>query len=405
MFHRPSKSTKRLAALAAFATSTAIALAGCSTGTSNTSSTSASNSSSISGTCAPSEKKSSDSALKAAQEMVNKASLPVTKWDGPTTGPKAATNKSVVFIVSNASNTGDTGVQAGFKEAVKAIGWKFTSIDGGSSTSSNIAAFNQAIALKPAAIAVSSFNPDSSAPQFAAAKKAGIVVVGNHTGTGPGANSEHAALFTNITSDPVTIGQVAASCAVVASGGKVGVTVTGCGAEFIICQVKQDAMVKAIEAATGSTVLKNNSFPFEDINRQEPGVATADYQKFGSKLQYMLSINDNYFDAAIPALQSVGAQSSKPPYMIAAGDGSPAAFSRIRAGQFQIATVAEPLTEHGWQMVDEINRAFHAMPPSTFVTYPRLVTKANVDLEGGKRGTFDPANEYRTHYEELWGVK
>lgn len=402
----PKKRKSRLLMLAAGTISLGLALAGCSSGDDPEPAGSGSPASS-GATCAPSDKKWDDPKVQEAQDIVNKASLPVTEWDGPTTGPTADAGVSVVFIVSNASNTGDTAVQAGFEEAAEAVGWKVTKIDGGnSSAANNIAAFNQAIALKPAAIAVSSFNPQSAEPVFQAAADAGIIVVGNHTGEGAGPNSEHPSLFTNITSDPVAIGEVAADCAIVAAASaseSAGVTVTGCGAEFIICQIKQDAMVAETEDK-GGTVLKNNSYPFEEINRQEPGVATADYQKFGDKLGYMLSINDNYFDAAIPALQAVGVQPTSKPFMIAAGDGSPAAFDRIRAGEFQIATVAEPLNEHGWQMVDEVNRALHGEEASPFVTYPRLVTIANVDDEGGDQNTFDPANNYRDEYKKIWGV-
>ena len=36
------------------------------------------------------------------------------------------------------------------------------------------------------------------------------------------------------------------------------------------------------------------------------------------------------------------------------------AFQRIREKQYQVATVAEPLHLHGWQTIDELNRAFSA---------------------------------------------
>jgi ribose transport system substrate-binding protein len=90
--------------------------------------------------------------------------------------------------------------------------------------------------------------------------------------------------------------------------------------------------------------------------------------------------------------------------MIAAGDGSPAAFARIRTGQYQIATVAEPLNEHGWQMADEINRALNDKPPSGYVTFPHLVTIANVNLDDGQNNTFNPPNGYEKHYLKIWGV-
>ena len=356
-------------------------------------------------TCSTKSAATSEPAVASALKIVQKASLPVTKWDGPTQGPKAHAGATVVYIASNASNTGDTAPYVGLQQAAAQLGWKLSFIDGKGSGSANLNALSQAIALHPSAIVVSSFDAHSSEPLFAQAKAAGIPVIGNHTGNGAGFQPDYPDLFTNITSDPVTIAQVAADCAIVASGGKAGVTIVGCGAEFSICQVKQDAMKKAIEACKGCSVLANETFPFEDITQQEPGLATADNQKFSGRLTYMLSINDLYWDSAIPALQAAGVKPSGPPAMIAAGDGSPAAFARIRKGQFQIATVAEPLQEHGWQMADEVNRAINHASPSTFVTYPRLVTKENVDSEGGNKGTFDPANNYRKQYEAIWGVQ
>ena len=118
----------------------------------------------------------------------------------------------------------------------------------------------------------------------------------------------------------------------------------------------------------------------------------------------MLSINDIYFDAAIPALKALGVGPAGPPAMIAAGDGSPAAFKRIRAGQYQIATVAEPLNEHGWQMADELNRAMAGKQPSGYVTYPHITTIQNVDSEGGDQNTYDPGNGYRDAYKKIWAV-
>ena len=60
---------------------------------------------------------------------------------------------------------------------------------------------------------------------------------------------------------------------------------------------------------------------------------------------------------------------------------------------------------HGWQLIDELNRAFNGEAPSGFVTKVHLVTKANVDADGGKDNRFDPSNDYRGHYKAIWGVQ
>ncbi len=60
---------------------------------------------------------------------------------------------------------------------------------------------------------------------------------------------------------------------------------------------------------------------------------------------------------------------------ISAGDGSAKALGRIHSGlSQQVATVAEPLSVQGWQLVDELNRAFAGTPSSQFVSAPLLIT-------------------------------
>jgi len=384
-------------------------LAGCSTPTSSNSSAGSSAGatagSSPAATCSTKAAPNSDPGVKAAQDALVKAAAPSSAWDGPTAGPTAQ-NKgaTVVFVPQLSANAGDLGVVNGFTEAAKAMGWNVKVIDGGGSTANNLAAFQQAVALKPAGILVSSFDPKAAQPEFAKATALGIPVVANHTGFSAGPQSAAPDLFTNITSDPATIAKVAADCAIVASNGKAGVTIVGCGTQVLICTTKEDAMVAEMKTCPGCTVLEKHDYPFEDATQREGGVAAADYQKHGQALTHMLSINDIYYDAAIPALKALSVGPTDPPAMIAAGDGSPAAFQRIRQGQYQIATVAEPLNEHGWQMADELNRAMAGQKPTTYVTYPHITTKENVDTEGGDKNVYDPSNGYRDAYKKIWGV-
>jgi ribose transport system substrate-binding protein len=348
---------------------------------------------------------STDPAIKAAQANLLKASATTSEWSGPTTGPTAQKKGAlVVFVPQLSANAGDLGVVNGFKEAAAALGWEVKVIDGGGSTANELAALDQAIALKPVGILVSSFDPAASEPAFAKAKAAGIPVVANHTGFSAGPQEAAPSLFTNITSDPATIAQIAADCAIVASNGTAGISIVGCGTQVEICTTKEDAMKAEMATCPGCSVLVKHDYPFQDATQQEGGIAAADYQKYGKDLGYMLSINDIYFDAAIPALKALGVGPDGPPLMIAAGDGSPGAFGRIRDGQYQIATVAEPLNEHGWQMADEMNRALAGEAPSDYVTYPHITTIENVDSEGGDKNIYDPSNGYRDQYKKIWGV-
>jgi ribose transport system substrate-binding protein len=67
--------------------------------------------------------------------------------------------------------------------------------------------------------------------------------------------------------------------------------------------------------------------------------------------------------------------------------------------------VSEPFELQAWQAVDELNRAFHGMPPSGFVQAPYLVTPENVHSEGGDQNLFIPSNGYKDHYAKIWGAQ
>ena len=64
--------------------------------------------------------------------------------------------------------------------------------------------------------------------------------------------------------------------------------------------------------------------------------------------------------------------------------------------------MAEPLTLHGWQLVDEMNRLLAGQRVTGYVFPVHLVTAGNVGLDGGDRLVYDPANGYRDIYRTIW---
>ena len=88
---------------------------------------------------------------------------------------------------------------------------------------------------------------------------------------------------------------------------------------------------------------------------------------------------------------------------ISAGDGSANAFKRIRKSDVQIGTVPEPLFLHGWQLVDELNRAMSKVEPSGYNAPLHLVTLQNITYDGGPKDVFDPSNDFRAKYLSYWG--
>ncbi|CAN5164642.1 substrate-binding domain-containing protein [soil metagenome] len=325
------------------------------------------------------------------------SSLDASKGFTPSTdGPPAQKpGAKIAYVGSDLTNGGVNAVATGLQEAAKVMGWTVNVYDGKASAQGRTAAMSQAIAAKSDAIIIGGSDPTESASSIKEATAAGIPVLGWHAGadTGPGNG-----LFTNVSTDPLTVSQLAAAYAVADSDGKAGVAIFTDG-QYAIAVKKADAMKAYIEACKTCSVLSYNDSPIADANSRMPGLISNLLQKEGDKLTYLLAINGNYFGGAQQALRAAGKDPAGAPKSVAAGDGDPAEFQRIRSVDYQAATVAEPLILEAWQLIDETNRAFAKKSPSTFVPSPGLITVKNVP----SGDVFDPASGYRDVFKKVWG--
>jgi len=340
--------------------------------------------------------------LDEAMGLLQKAQTHTTTWDGPTTGPKAQTGKLVVYVAQDMRNGGVLGVSKGVQEAAAAIGWQLKIIDGLGTVNGRVAAINQAVALKPAGIILGSVDAQEEAAAIRAAAQAGIKIVGWHSAAAAGPVSDPP-IVTNVTTEATSVAKVAAAYAIQQTNGKAGAVIFWQSGDAIGIK-KSETMRSVIQACSGCSVLDYVNTPLAETSTRMPGETSSLLQRFGSKWTIGLGINDLYFDFASPALQSAGIPTSGPPQFISAGDGSVAAFQRVRSGQYQIATVAEPLNEAGWQLIDELNRAFAGEAPSGYVAPVHIVTKDNIQFDGGPNNLYDPDNGYRDQYKKIWGV-
>ena len=342
-----------------------------------------------------------DDAVAAAKAYIEKVTAPVTKWDGPTTGPKAVGHKLIVYVSTDQRNGGARGVGEGIEEAAKVIGWEVRAIDGQGSVNARAAGIAQAIALKADGLVLDAIDAAEQSAAIEQAEKAGIKVVGWHSAAVPGPIAKYG-LFTNVTTDPMEVAKAAGSYAVAASDGKAGAIVFTDSA-YAIAIAKSNEMAAVIRACKTCKVLSVEDTPLADAANRMPQLTTSLLQRYGKKWTYALSVNDLTFDFMAPSLQSAGIGGDAPPHAISAGDGSEPAFQRIRSGEYQAATVAEPLRLHGWQEVDELNRAFAGAKASGYVAPPHLFVKANIGKDGGPKNIFDPQNGYRDAYKKIWG--
>ncbi len=344
---------------------------------------------------------SDDPFVAIARAASDAATAPVTTWDGPTTGPKAAVDKFVICVSQDQQNGGPAGICAGAQEAAEVMGWRFQVLDAKGTADGNQSVMNQALALQPDGIVNASISIDLIADQLRDAAEAGIKVVGWHATTFPGATMDPPQFY-NVQSDQVVGGRTLADYVIADSNGKAGVAIVNWSI-FPIAILKVDAMKIEIERCRDCRILDQGDIALTEGAQKMPTYVTGLVQRHGGALTHIMFINDGYADFSIPAYQALGIGPSGPPVMVSFGDGSAPAYQRIRDGQYQTATVPEPLDVSAWQMIDELNRAFAGEAPSGYVQPVHLVVKSNVDADGGTNNIFDPQNNYREAYKAIWG--
>jgi ribose transport system substrate-binding protein len=337
-----------------------------------------------------------DSFVATAKAATEKRAQPQTEWLGPTSGPKAAPGKKIVYISSDQSNSLSAQYGEFLKDAGSKIGWTVTVIDGKATAANWITAFNQALALKPDGIAMTLQSPSVTGP-LEAADAAGIPVVGMHSANLPGPNSDYH-LFNNLSSDPAEIGRALVDWAVADSGGSAQIITIGDNI-YPISVVKTEAMTAEVAKCATCKLIADENIPAANVSAQMGGIMTSWVLK-NKKPFYALSVGDFWFDFATPSLHTGNVPVED--VRLGAADGTEQAYQRIRTGDYQQVTIPEPIEMQSWQAIDELNRAINKQPPSQFVQPVYVVTKGNISSEGGAKNTFTPGNGFKDHYLKIW---
>ncbi|MFE1247305.1 substrate-binding domain-containing protein [Streptomyces sp. NPDC058735] len=381
--HHTRKSAVTAAALLVVA---ATALTGCESGSSGTASGAGSN---------ESRKPGCPAVLAGAERAVRKAEDVNAPWQGPTTGPAAVPGKTIVYIAQTLTNPGVTGVAQGVREAGRVIGWDVRTINGQGTPAGIRDAFDEALELEPSGIVVAGFDPKLTARQMERAEAAGIPLIGWHAVADPGP-SEDPELFSNITTDVRDVAKISADWIIARSQGRAGV-VLFTDASIPFAKRKSDLIKQELATCSGVSLLSYEDIPIPEANSRTVKVVSSLLNRFGDTWTHSVAVNDLYFDHAAAALRKDGRDGSGAPYNIGAGDGDPSAFERINGRRFQAATVPEPLSEQGWQIIDEFNRAFAGKPASGYVAPVHISTAAN----SGGALSWD-AEGYRLAYRAIW---
>ncbi|MFD5128709.1 substrate-binding domain-containing protein [Streptomyces olindensis] len=331
-----------------------------------------------------------------AQDAVKRAERTDIPWGGPTDGPEAVSGKTIVYVAQTMTNPGVAGAARGVREAARAIGWNVRVIDGAGTPAGIQAAMSEAVALRPSGIVIGGFDPGSTAQQVARANAQRIPLIGWHAVPEPGP-SRQPELFTNVTTRVEDVARISAQWIISDSDGRAGVVLIT-DASIPFARNKSDLIRKELTSCQGVRLLSVENIPIPDASSRTPREISSLLSRFQDRWTHSVAINDLYFADAAPAFRAAGEKGSGPPFNIGAGDGDPSAFQRINSRQYQAATVPEPLSLQGWQIVDEFNRAFAGRPASGYVAPVHIATADN----SAGATSWDPAG-YREAYRKIWG--
>ncbi|UOB14510.1 substrate-binding domain-containing protein [Streptomyces sp. HP-A2021] len=331
-----------------------------------------------------------------ARAAVTRAERTDIPWGGPTSGPEAVSGRTIVYVAQTMTNPGVAGAARGVREAARVIGWNVRVIDGQGTPAGIQAAMSEAVALRPSGIVIGGFDPDSTAQQAARANAQRIPLIGWHAVPEPGP-SRQPDLFTNVTTRVQDVARVSAQWIISDSDGRAGVVLIT-DASIPFARNKSDLIREELARCRGVRLLSVENIPIPDASSRTPREISSLLSRFQDRWTHSVAINDLYFADAAPAFRAAGEKGSGPPYNIGAGDGDPSAFQRINSRQYQAATVPEPLSLQGWQIVDEFNRAFSGRPASGYMAPVHIATAGNSD----GATTWDPSG-YREAYRKIWG--
>lgn len=290
-------------------------------------------------------------------------------WDGPTSGPVRQPGKKIIFIAQDLRNGGISAAFRNFSVAASVLGWQVRLTDGIGDHKTIRTQFEEALRAHPDGIVLGGFQIDPDYTDLSTlAKQSKIALVGWHATSEPGPTTE---LFTNVATQSMVVAKMVANYVVQNSKGDVGVVIFN-DSRFSVANAKTHYMQEVFEKCKRCKVLSIEDIPISNVGNQIPIVVPRLNQTFGKTWTHTLAINDVYFDEMNFPLTSINRTDIQ---NISAGDGSNKALSRIKSGKSQqMATVAEPLGAQGWQLADELNRAFAEQPPSGYISKPILVT-------------------------------
>jgi ABC-type sugar transport system substrate-binding protein len=369
------------------AISAALALAGCSTG----------------GVAASGGTSGGAQDLAQFQKVVDKATKPWTKWEGPDSTPAPPKDVKLALVACAGTIAGCVEPLKGAQAAAKDLGWTSTMYDGQGDPVAQNKVVTQAINSGATAILLGGIDPSQIGSALELAKSKNIPVGDITQGIAPGNG-----IAFDVGGDYVQSGVIMGSWIAADSKGSAVVLPTN-DKEFASTVAIVDSAIDTVKKCSGCKLEPTQFFTGSQIgNGLGQQVASALQRQ--PNVNYVIGAFDPAVADMVPAINNVGIGSR---VKIVSNVGLTQNLQFIKDGNVQAADVVYDNTYEGYAAVDQLIRVLNGKPlyktpGATDERYAynenvpqHLVTKDNVG-DPSKLWTAD--NGAVDHYRKLWGI-
>jgi ABC-type sugar transport system substrate-binding protein len=324
----------------------------------------------------------------AAEQAMREAMAPIRAFPGPTTGPAAQSDKSVVLISCGMSSEGCARPIEGAAEAAEALGWEATICDGNFDPTRYEACINTAITTQADGIYMQAIAEELVRDALARAREAGITVVSTESRN---PTSETGVNF-EVDADWEGMGRALGNFYVWRTDGN-PVVMLQYERAYRSGTAIYDAIKEVVEAAGGSTV--DFEFSEADLTTDYPTRTVAELRA-NPDINGYVNFDDGII-ISLPAVRDAGLLDGLYP---AGWSLIGASLESIRNGE-QAASIAAPQAWEGWAAMDTLNRIFAGEEPVDQHLPYRLITAENVgEVPAGE--SWDGDVDYRAEYQKIW---
>jgi ABC-type sugar transport system substrate-binding protein len=369
--NKPRRSLGRLTALGVVA---ALALAACGSGDSDT-----------------------DTATGAAVDVATyqagaeKAMAAVTKFTGPTEGPKAQSGKKVMFLACGFEAEGCNLPAKAAKEAGDALGWDTTLVDGKFDPRIFSRAIQEAIDDKVDGIIIDAISVEAIAEPIKRARAAGIVVGSYDSANAPSKDG----VSYEVIADPQAQGKAMSDYMIWKTDGKARPFMLD-APEFKGPSTWLNAARKGFEDCTSCKVVDAQNFVAGDVATRLPQLSLSTARQ-NPDMNALVASYDAAMLQTIPSLEQAGLLKN---IKVGTFNGVSPALQFVRDGKLA-ATVGGAMAWGAWAAMDNMNRVLAGEEAVEQNVPIRLITSENIDTIA-PGGPWDGDVDFRAAYKNIW---